>query len=117
MHDENSANMTKVIISKDQNGAYRQLTCTGHAEFKESGNDIVCAAVSVLVINTINALEELAGESFETVTDEEAGFINCDFTNPLQERSVFLLDTLVFGLKNIQKEYGKKYLQVKFKEV
>ncbi|MBO5167029.1 MAG: ribosomal-processing cysteine protease Prp [Lachnospiraceae bacterium] len=109
--------MTKVIISKDKNGSYKQLTCNGHAGFAEAGSDVVCAAVSVLVINTINSLEELAGESFDVATDETEGFINCDFKGPLQEKSIFLLDSLVFGLKNIQKEYGAKYLQVKFKEV
>ena len=109
--------MTKVIISKSPDGAYRQLTCNGHAGFAEAGNDIVCAAVSILVINTLNSLEELAGESFETFSDESAGFINCDFTHPLQDKSIFLLDSMVYGLKNLEKEYGKKYLQVKFKEV
>ncbi len=109
--------MTKVIISKSQDGTYKQLTCSGHAEFANSGSDIICAAVSVLVTNTINSLEELAGESFETYADEENGFINCDFNNPLQEKSIFLLDSMVFGLKQIQEEYGSKYLQVKFKEV
>ncbi len=109
--------MTTITICKDKNGSYKQLTCTGHAGYANAGSDIVCASVSVLVINTINALEELAGESFETVADEAEGFINCDFTNPLQERSVFLLDVMVYGLEKIQKEYGKKYLKVKFKEV
>ncbi len=109
--------MTKIVICKDRNGAYRQLSCLGHAGFASYGNDVVCASISVLVINTINALEQLAGEVFETFVNEEDGTICCDFTSPLQERSIFLLDTLVFGLQNIQKEYGKKYLQVKFEEV
>lgn len=109
--------MTTITISKDKKGSYRQLLCSGHAGFAKSGSDIVCASVSVLVINTINALEELAKESFETTVNEDNGFIHCDFTQPLQERSVFLLDAMVYGLKNIQKEYGKRYLQVKFEEV
>ena len=109
--------MTTITISKDKNGSYRQLTCMGHAGYANAGNDIVCASVSVLVINTINALEELAGERLEVAADEAEGFINCDFTAPLQERSVFLLDAMVYGLENIQKEYGNKYLKVKFKEV
>ncbi len=109
--------MTTITIGKHNNGAYRQLICMGHAGFAKSGSDIVCASVSVLVINTINTLKELAGESFETIVNEEDGFIRCDFTNPLQERSVFLLDAMVFGLENIQKEYGRKYIQVKFEEV
>lgn len=109
--------MTKIVISKNPDGSYKQLICSGHAGFADSGKDIVCAAVSVLVINTINALEELAGECFSVAYSEEEGRIQCDFSNPLQERSVFLLDTMAYGLKNIQKQYGNKYLQVKFEEV
>ena len=30
----------------------------GHAEYADPGQDIVCAAASILVINTINAIEE-----------------------------------------------------------
>ena len=89
----------------------------GHAEYNLDGPDVLCSAISALVINTINSLEELAGEQFETVTNEETGFIKCDFNNDLQEKSVFLLDAMVFGLKNLSKAYGKKYLQVKFEEV
>jgi len=89
----------------------------GHAEYNLDGPDVLCSAISALVINTINSLEELAGEQFETVTNEETGFIKCDFKNDLQEKSVFLLDAMVFGLKNLSKTYGKKYLLVKFEEV
>ncbi len=109
--------MTLITISKDQNGSYRKLICKGHSGYAKAGKDIVCASVSVLVINTVNALEILAKESFETVSNEEDGYISCEFTHPLQERSIFLLDAMVYGLINIQKEYGEKYLQVKFEEV
>ena len=109
--------MTKIIIRKDRDGSYRQLSCTGHAGFDNKGKDIVCAAVSVLVINTVNALEELAGERFTVTQDEASGSLNCLFDTPLQERSVFLLDAMVYGLQHIQEEYGKHYLQVKFEEV
>ncbi|MCH5274217.1 MAG: ribosomal-processing cysteine protease Prp [Lachnospiraceae bacterium] len=109
--------MTTIIIGKDRNGAYKEITCLGHTGYAASGKDIVCASVSVLVINTINALEELAGEHFITTVREEEGYIQCKFDGPMQEKSVFLLDAMVYGLKNIRKEYGKKYLQVQFKEV
>lgn len=109
--------MTLITISKNQNGSYKKLICKGHSGFAKAGKDIVCASVSVLVINTINALEDLGKESFETISNEEDGFIRCDFSHPLQERSIFLLDVMVYGLLNIQKEYGDKYLQVKFEEV
>ena len=114
--------MTTVIIRRDSEGSYRGFTCMGHAGYAKKKlfgkePDILCAAISVLVQNTINSLEELAGEQQEVVANEETGFIKCDFRGVLQEKSVFLLDSMVYGLENISREYGEKYLQVKFEEV
>ena len=43
----------------------------GHADFAEEGSDIVCSAVSVLTINTINCIELLLPKIFECETDEK----------------------------------------------
>ena len=109
--------MTTIDIEKDQNGMYKTVTCMGHAEYAERGEDILCATISYAVINTMNSLEELAGEKFKYTINEKDGFIRCIFDQPLQEKSIFLLDSMVYGLKNISKEYGKKYLIVRIKEV
>ena len=109
--------MTTIIIRKTSE-KYRGFICMGHAEYaKKSQPDILCAAISVLVTNTINSLEALAEEKMNVVTNEETGFIRCDFEDELQERSEFLLDSMVFGLQMLSRDYGKKYLQVKFEEV
>ena len=79
--------------------------------------DILCAAISALVISAMNSLEELAGEKLAVVQDEATGFIRCDFDGPLQEKSVFLMDSLVFSLENLSREYGEQYLQIKIEEV
>ena len=90
----------------------------GHAGYaKKNQPDVLCAAISALVIGTINSLEELAGERMNVSTDEESGFIRCDFQGILQEKSSFLVDSMVFSLENLSREYGEKYLQVKFEEV
>ena len=110
--------MTTVTIQKDHNQAYKGFTCIGHADYaKRNQPDILCAAISALVIGTVNSLEELAGEKMTVDTDEATGFIRCIFQNALQERSNFLVDAMVFNLENLSREYGKKYLQVKFEEV
>ncbi|MBP3203864.1 MAG: ribosomal-processing cysteine protease Prp [Lachnospiraceae bacterium] len=111
--------MTTVEIRKDKKGSYRQIICMGHAGYAKAGEDIVCAAISVLVISAMNSLEGLAGEKFSETADEETGFMNFVFPEdkPLQEKSVFLLDAMVYSLENLSREYGKKYLQVKVKEV
>ena len=90
----------------------------GHAGYaKKNQPDVLCAAISVLIIGTINSLEELAGESLSVATDESTGFIRCDIQGILQEKSSFLIDSMVFSLENLSREYGEKYLQVKFEEV
>ena len=110
--------MTTIVICKTSEREYRGFTCMGHAGYaRRNQPDIVCAAVSVLVTNTINSLTELAGEKVNLVTNEETGFIQCDFEGRLQEKSKFLLDSMVFGLQTISKDYGCKYVQVKFEEV
>ncbi len=110
--------MTTVVIQKDHNGSYRGFYCMGHAEYAKPGKpDVLCAAISALTVSTINSLEVLAGEVLTTAEDEKTGFLKCDFESILQEKSCFLMDSLVFSLKNISREYGRKYLQVKFEEV
>ena len=90
----------------------------GHAEYAKRGKpDILCAAISALTIGAINSLEELAGEQLNVSTDQKTGFLKCDFESVLQEKSVFLIDSMVFALQNLSKEYGETYLQVKFEEV
>lgn len=110
--------MTTVVICKDRKGSYRGFYCMGHVGYAEKGKpDILCAAVSALTIGTVNSLEELAGERLHVSQNEETGFLKCDFESTLQEKSVFLMDSMVFSLENISREYGRKYLQVKFEEV
>ena len=109
--------MTTILIRKTSDGEYRGFSCMGHAGYAKNQPDIVCAAVSVLVINTINAMEKLADQMLEAVQNEETGFIKCDFMNSLNEKSILLMDAMVLGLQDISKAYGRKYLQVKFEEV
>ena len=110
--------MTTVVVCKDQAGSYRGFTCMGHAEYARKGKpDILCAAISALVISTVNSLEELAGEKLRLSSNEQTGFIKCDFEGILQDRSSFLVDSMVFYLENLIRKYGSKYLQVKFEEV
>ncbi len=110
--------MTTVVIRRTRAQRYTGFTCMGHAEYAKPGKpDILCASISVLVINTINSLEELAGETLQVDSDEETGFIRCVIESSLQEKSVFLMDSMVFGLQQLSKTYGEKYLTLKFEEV
>ena len=110
--------MTKVIIQKTKSGDYRSFTCTGHAGYAEEGEDIICAAISILVINTVNCLEELLHEEIVVEADEkEVGYISCAFLQKPGDKAAFLVDCMIFGLRTIREEYGRKYLQYVIKEV
>lgn len=109
--------MTAITIYQSKSGDYRRLFCKGHAGYAKAGKDIVCASVSVLVINTINAIETLAKEKVCVTADEEEGLIDCDFPEGLSEKGRLLMDSLVLGLENIVNGYGSKYLELNFKEV
>ena len=109
--------MTKIIFSKDQNSNIKQFICKGHAEFGKYGKDIICAAVSVLVINTINSLEELCHLKMDVTTDVETGYIKCVLPDVLDEKSKVLLDALVLGLTSVESQYGEKFCKVEFEEV
>lgn len=110
--------MTRVTIQKNKSGDYLEFFCEGHTGYAKHGEDIVCAAVSVLVINTINSLEELAKEPMQVETDEAAGKIRCTFLeHPMRENSRVLMDSLALGLQRIQAQYGSKHCKLTVKEV
>jgi len=110
--------MTKITFHKTKAGEYRGFACEGHAGYADYGQDIVCASISVLVINTINSLEEIAGERMEVAADEDTGTIRCSFVDlPLKETSKVLMDSLVLGLTQIEQQYGKKHCKLTFEEV
>lgn len=109
--------MIKITIFKDSGKLYRGFEFSGHAEYAEYGADIVCASVSVLVINTINAIEAFTEDKFTLDQEEDDGLIQVEFMNPISEQTKLLMDTLMLGLSNISDEYGTEFVQVIFKEV
>ena len=84
----------------------------GHAGFAEYGSDIVCAAVSMLVLNTINSIEEFTDVVPVYHEEESKGVMNFRIDR-VEEKSQLLLKSLFFGLESVRKEYGKKYIDIK----
>ncbi|MCR5734641.1 MAG: ribosomal-processing cysteine protease Prp [Lachnospiraceae bacterium] len=94
--------MIRARVSKDQEGNYVSFSCKGHAEYSDKGNDIVCAAVSILVINTANAIEKLTDNRILGTQDED---IKMEFPEGLDEKGVLLMDAMILGLKQIAEKY------------
>ena len=89
----------------------------GHAGFADSGYDIICAGVSALVINFINSAEELCHAEYSLDTDEETGMIDYRLDKPATGDVALLMDSMILGLKGIQRDYGNEYIILDFKEV
>ena len=106
--------MTAVTIYK-RSGQYAGFVIEGHAGYGEEGEDIVCAAVSVLSLNTLNSIEAFTEDQFSG--EEKDGFLSCSFPEALSEKAVLLLDSMVLGLTDIQRNYGTSYIRIVFKEV
>jgi hypothetical protein len=103
------------ITVKKRNGAYVSFESRGHAGYAEEGQDIICAAVSALAINTVNSIESFTDDVIEV--DEEDGYLFFRFQSEPGERSILLMDSLLLGLTQIENSYQRQYLRVKVREV
>ena len=102
--------MITIEIRKSGN-EYVGFSSKGHAGYAEEGYDIICAAVSVLTVNTINSIEKFTEDAFKAEAAD--GMVRWKFTEiPLSKEANLLMDSLVLGLKDIQENYGKKYIKI-----
>ena len=106
--------MTKITFYQRVDGTFQGFHSQDHAGYSAEGQDIVCAAVSALVINFVNSLDELTDDHYH-VSQEDAE-IDVVFTEELSKEGSLLLRSLILGLTSVEEEHGQ-YLDVIFKEV
>ena len=106
--------MIKVTVSKNSNGVYNRVCLQGHAMYAESGFDIICSAVSVLFINTVNSIEQFTDDPFCIEQDEKKARNELVLTGAISSESELLMKSFILGLQGVQDEYGKKYIRILF---
>ncbi len=101
--------MIHVEISK-KNNKVKQIRISGHSGYETIGKDIVCAAVSSIVITSVNAI--LSFKKTIEVTKKD---------NPLEiqvisedETTEKLISNMINMLQEVEKEY-KKYIRMEEK--
>ena len=104
-------NITVFVKDRD----YIGVRSEGHAEYDDPGKDIVCAAVSTLMINTLNSIESFTEDDFEGGEDD--GFLEFMLEGRISDESKLLMKSLVLGLTSVQESYGNAYLEITTKEV
>ena len=92
-----------------------QVVSKGHAEYAEEGQDIICAAVSVLMVNTANSIETLTEDGF--TCEEDDGYVAIAIEEESSEGAHLLMESLRLGLESIRETYGDAYLDIVTKEV
>ena len=108
--------MISVTYFKDSADQFIGFEVSGHAGAGEYGHDIVCATVSVLVINMINSVEEFTDDDFICDADESSGLIKLMFQSELSNESKLLLDSMMLGIEGIWQD-NEEYIEIVTKEV
>ncbi|MCR4842106.1 MAG: ribosomal-processing cysteine protease Prp [Eubacterium sp.] len=109
--------MNTVTFQRDSNGLIKAFRSAGHVGYGDKGEDIVCAGISALVINSVNSIERLTESDIVVTSDEEEGVIDCVISDYESDDVQLLLSSLNLGVTQIQKRYGEKFIRIEMKEV
>ena len=110
--------MIRVTVYKNGRYGYVGFDMEGHAGYDDPGKDLVCAAVSALVINAVNSIERFTDDETSCVSDEEKGSIRFRFRGIPSHDAALLLDSMILGLEEVEEsEEYEPYIDIIFKEV
>ena len=110
--------MTRVTIYKNEFKECVGFKAIGHAGYAEEGEDVVCAAISVLTINTMNAIEAFTKDKASLVADDEQGLIDYKISGRPTKDTTLLLKAMVLGLEQMaQSANYEKYIDLMIEEV
>lgn len=94
-----------IVVNITQNG----LTVDGHAGYAETGNDIICAAVSALAQGLIHALDALTDDRISYQIRD--GHIGIQYEN-LSKQGELLIDSFFIAVSDMQITYGDQYVKI-----
>jgi uncharacterized protein YsxB (DUF464 family) len=105
-----------ITLRRSPTGFIRGFVVDGHAGYRKAGEDIICAAVSVLAYTAVGALKDLAGLSPDW--SEQDGHMDCQVPDPEEmphgrlETTRTILDSFALGCRQVEASYGGKYVRV-----
>lgn len=88
----------------------------GHSGFENSGKDIVCAGISVLLQNAVLSIGQLLKIELNVYVNEKDGILKFNLPDNLSENQMhdaqIILKSMLLGVKDIENSY-KKFVSVK----
>ena len=109
--------MIKVTFYQNPEDTIMRCVFEGHAEYADKGQDIICSAVSILFINTVNSVETYTDDPFSLDEDRKKNRYDFSFQKSPSKESQLLMNSLLLGLNTIRDQYGSKFLKITLKEV
>ena len=104
--------MIDISIYKNSMHKTEKVVVSGHAGYARHGEDIVCAAVSILSQTILIGLVEVLKQDVRYEISD--GYLEFSLEN--NDSINALLDTFELGIENLLQEYGS-YLKLKKEEV
>lgn len=115
--------MIKVKLFKNRTGYIEKYNITGHSGYDVKGQDIVCAAVSILAQTVLISLVEVCGikeEEMDYLIDEKKGILDVNIPKAInadtRNKTEVILKTLEVGIKSIIESYPE-YITLEYGEV
>jgi|SRR5699024_1099420 len=115
--------MVSINIYRDKYDDIVRYSVEGHANYGPYGEDIVCAAISILSHTTLLSLIKLGKineGSLDYVSDEEKGYFDIKLPKKLDEenykRVQIILRTFEIGVKSLLEAYPN-HITLKYREV
>ena len=96
--------MTHIDVKRNVEGYIVECHFRGHAEAGPCGEDIVCAAISMLSQTSLLGLHEVAQQSMEYRIED--GELDILLSEPITERGQTILETMLLGIKNVADQYS-----------
>lgn len=113
--------MISISISINQKDRIQGYKLEGHANYAEEGEDIVCAAVSVLAqtaLLSLNKVGKIEEEKLNYKIDEEIGYLEVILPSYLDRdrasKAETILRTFELGIKSIIESYPK-YITLEYR--
>ena len=100
-----------IVVTESKTKKITLLEVKGHAYSGEPGHDLVCAAVSAVVIGGINALEDLGNYQFI----HDSGHVLIETHHETDEHDSVVLETILTMLTAIE-ESSSNYVRIQRKE-
>lgn len=101
--------MTKVTVEK-KGKSIKKVTCDGHTNYGEAGEDIVCAALSSIVQTAVLGLFGVAGVDLKMERDEKRGYLMFEIPDNLsqdvQTKADTITDTMLLGVSDLNEGFS-----------